>query len=77
MDNYILGIYGWNDIKLEHNFYEVSYLPESDRIRFTVHPAVREEILNRLLKLNHQLHKMEISNPCSTQKEIQLKEIKE
>ena len=69
MDNYILGIYGWNDIKLEHNFYEVSYLPESDRIRFTVHPAVREEILNRLLKLNHQLHKMEISNPYSTQKE--------
>ena len=69
MDNYILGIYGWNDIKLEHNFYEVSCLPESDRIRFTVHPAVREEILNRLLKLNHQLHEMEISNPYSTQKE--------
>ncbi len=43
-----------------HDFYEVDYLPENDRIRFTISPDSRKEILKRLLLLNHQVHKQEL-----------------
>jgi hypothetical protein len=59
MDFAVLQSYGWTDLKLQHGFYELEYLPENDRIRFTVHPTVRKEILKRLLKSNNQLYKME------------------
>ena len=59
LDHAILDSYSWQDIQLKHDFYEVDYLPEKDRIRFTVHPNARKEILKRLLQLNHELHKAE------------------
>ena len=31
-------------------------LPENDRVRYTIHPDARKEILKRLLQLNHQLY---------------------
>ncbi len=60
IDNAVLDAYGWNDIPLEHNFYEVDYLPENDRIRYTIHPEARKEVLKRLLELNHQIHEEEV-----------------
>lgn len=60
MDNAILAAYGWTDLQLKHDFYEVDYLPENDRVRFTIEPSVRKEILKRLLLLNHQYHKEEM-----------------
>lgn len=60
MDETVLNAYGWTDIKLAHDFYEVDYLPENDRIRYTISPAARKEILKRLLKLNHAIHEQEI-----------------
>jgi len=62
MDNTVLEVYGWSDIKLRHDFYEVEYLPENDRIRYTIHPDARREILKRLLELNHEVHEKEIAN---------------
>ena len=56
MDEAVLGAYGWGDISLQHNFYEVDYLPENDRVRYTIHPDARKEILKRLLELNHKIH---------------------
>jgi uncharacterized protein (DUF433 family) len=56
MDNAVLDAYGWNNILLDHNFYEVDYLPEHDRVRFTIHPEARKEMLKRLLELNHKVH---------------------
>lgn len=32
------------------------YLPENDRVRYTIHPDARKEILKRLLQLNHKLY---------------------
>ena len=61
MDNAVLDAYGWNDIALNHDFYEVDYLPENDRVRFTIHPDARKEVLKRLLDLNHKLHAEEVS----------------
>ena len=36
MDNIGLKAYGWEDINLAHDFYEVDFLPENDRIRFAI-----------------------------------------
>jgi type I restriction-modification system DNA methylase subunit len=75
MDNAVLEAYGWQDIihnnypPIEnahkekstrlHDFYEVDYLPENDRVRYTIHPAARKEVLKRLLELNHKIHEEE------------------
>jgi hypothetical protein len=61
MDEAVLEAYGWQDISLHHNFYEVDYLPENDRIRFTTHPDARKEVLKRLLELNHKIHEEEVN----------------
>ncbi|QSB25245.1 DNA methyltransferase [Flavobacterium sp. CLA17] len=57
----IMETYAWEDIQLQHDFYAMEYLPENDRIRFTIHPQARREILRRLLLLNHQLYTEEAS----------------
>jgi len=59
MDNVVLEAYGWQDMALNHDFYEVDYLPENDRIRYTISPEARKEILKRLLELNHKIHEQE------------------
>jgi hypothetical protein len=65
LDNVILESYGWIDLNLSHGFYEQNYLPEHDRIRFTIHPNSRTEVLKRLLILNNSQNEKfqsEISN---------------
>jgi hypothetical protein len=59
LDLMVLEAYGWSDINLCHDFYEVDYLPENDRVRFTIHPDARKEVLKRLLLLNHKRRKAE------------------
>lgn len=59
MDEAVIDAYGWSDLQLRHDFYEVDYLPENDRIRFTIHPDARKEVLKRLLELNHKIHEEE------------------
>lgn len=67
MDEAVLAAYGWHvktrrwgaAIKLRHDFYEVDYLPENDRVRYTIHPEARREVLKRLLLLNHEIHAAE------------------
>ncbi len=60
MDKMVLKAYGWQYIELKHDFYEMDYLPENDRIRFTIHPDARKEVLKRLLELNHKIHEEEV-----------------
>lgn len=60
IDYAVTKAYGWTDIDLEHNFYEVSYLPENDRIRFTISETARLEILKRLSDLNHHRYEEEV-----------------
>lgn len=54
---------------LRHDFYEVDYLPEDNRVRFTIHPDARREVLKRLLGLNHKIHEEEerqkVTNPSA------------
>jgi hypothetical protein len=37
------------------------HLPENDRVRYTIHPDARKEILKRLLELNHKIHAEEVA----------------
>ncbi|MFO7853453.1 MAG: type IIL restriction-modification enzyme MmeI [Bacteroidales bacterium] len=60
VDSTVLHAYQWNNIELHHNYYELDNLPENDRIRFTIHPDARKEILKRLLELNHKIHEEEV-----------------
>ena len=60
LDETVLNAYGWQDIDLTHDFYEVDYLPENDRVRYTISPDARKEVLKRLLKLNHEIHEQEV-----------------
>ncbi len=60
MDETVLKAYGWEDINLVHDFYEVDYLPENDRVRYTISTDTRKEVLKRLLKLNHEIHEQEV-----------------
>lgn len=52
MDTAVRDAYGWQDLALGHGFHEVDYLPENDRIRFTISEAARVVVLERLLKEN-------------------------
>lgn len=61
IDYLVLEAYGWTDIQLNHDFYEVEYLPKNDCERYTIHPDARKEILKRLLKLNHKTYDAELS----------------
>ena len=53
MDHAVRDAYGWHDIDLDHDFQEIETLPENDRLRFTIGPAARRELLKRLLAENH------------------------
>ena len=68
MDEAVLEAYGCSPspsgragVGLLHSFYEVDYLPENDRVRYTIHPDARKEILKRLLELNHKIHAEEVA----------------
>ncbi len=61
MDEAILSAYGWHQpsdyspaIELRHEFYELEYLSENDRVRYTIHPDTRKELLKRLLQINRE-----------------------
>lgn len=54
LDQAVLAAYGWTDLNLGHDFVEVETLPENDRVRYTISPDARKELLKRLLALNHQ-----------------------
>ncbi|MGE3419119.1 MAG: hypothetical protein AB7I42_23930 [Bradyrhizobium sp.] len=60
MDIAVCRSYGWNDLDLGHAFHEVTYLPENDRVRFTISEAARLEVLRRLAELNRRRYQEEV-----------------
>jgi hypothetical protein len=61
IDHSVLNGYGWNDLTLNHQFREVSYLPPSDRIRFSISRESEIEILQRLEDLNKERYEAEVA----------------
>lgn len=55
MDSMVAKSYGWKDLDLDHGFHETK-----QGIRFTISVDARQEVLQRLLKLNLERHKEEL-----------------
>lgn len=68
LDTAVRASYGWQDLDLGHDFHEVETLPEHDRVRYTISPDARREILKRLLALNHQRAAEEAAQVPATKK---------
>ena len=49
LDEAVMDAYGWSDVALDHGFHTYRQME-----RWTVSPAARVEILDRLLEENHQ-----------------------
>jgi hypothetical protein len=49
LDEAVMHAYGWSDIPLDHGFHTYRQME-----RWTVSPAARVEILDRLLEENHR-----------------------
>ena len=62
LDIAVREAYGWNDLDLGHDFHEVETLPENDRVRYTISPTARKEVLKRLLAENHKRAAAEAAN---------------
>lgn len=56
VDQEVAAAYGWDDLELGHDFYETS-----QGIRFTISEEARREVLQRLLKLNHERYEEEVA----------------
>ena len=55
MDNAVAAAYGWSDLNLDHGFHETK-----QGIRYTISEPARREVLQRLLKLNHERYAEEV-----------------
>jgi methylase of polypeptide subunit release factors len=63
LDLAIRNAYGWQDLDLGHDFHEMETLPENDRVRYTISPTARKEVLKRLLALNHARASADTASP--------------
>ena len=64
LDLAVRDAYGWQDLDLEHGFHEVETLTENDRVRYTISPSARQEVLKRLLTENHARAEAEARKPA-------------
>ncbi len=56
MDRAVAAAYGWTDLHLAHGFHETK-----QGLRFTISEAARREVLDRLLRLNHERYAEEVA----------------
>ncbi|QSB16686.1 SAM-dependent DNA methyltransferase [Natronosporangium hydrolyticum] len=56
IDQAVMRAYGWDDLELDHGHHETR-----QGVRYTVGPVVRQEILDRLLELNHERYAAEVA----------------
>jgi hypothetical protein len=63
MDRAVASAYGWTDLDLGHDYHETR-----QGVRFTIGELARREVLQRLLKLNHERHEEEEKSKTDTKK---------
>lgn len=56
LDHAVREAYGWSDLELDHHHWET---PQG--VRFTVGPEAKDELLDRLLELNHERYAAEVA----------------
>ncbi|AUS81094.1 SAM-dependent methyltransferase [Actinoalloteichus sp. AHMU CJ021] len=64
LDRAVLAAYGWDDVPLEHGFHTYRQMT-----RWTVSPAARVEILDRLLEENHRRAAVQHDLPATEDEE--------
>jgi hypothetical protein len=55
LDYAVRDAYGWSDLDLGHGFHDTKF-----GVRFTLAPGLRQEVLDRLLELNHERYSEEV-----------------
>ena len=55
LDRAVADAYGWADLELDHDFRETPL-----GLRYTISEAVKVEVLDRLLELNHERYADEV-----------------
>lgn len=68
MDQAVAAAYGWSDLALDHDFYETK-----QGLRFTISESARREVLQRLLKLNHERFAEEVKQGLHDKKKSKAK----
>jgi hypothetical protein len=63
LDHAVRDAYGWSDLDLAHRHWETPH-----GVRFTVGPEAKDELLDRLLELNHQRYSAEVAAGLHTKK---------
>lgn len=63
MDQAVAVAYGWSDLDLDHGFQQTK-----QGIRFTISEPARREVLQRLLKLNHERYAEEVKQGLHNKK---------
>lgn len=63
IDEAVCEAYGWSDLDLRHAHYKTR-----QGVRWTVHPEVQTELLDRLLALNHERYAAEVAAGLHDQK---------
>jgi hypothetical protein len=59
LDAAVHQAYGWDDLPLDHGFFDLPNLPPNDCQRFTLPTRTRAEVLGRLSSLNATVHDAE------------------
>lgn len=68
IDQAVAAAYGWDDLDLGHGFHETK-----QGIRFTISEPARREVLQRLLKLNHERYAEEVKQGLHDKKKNKAK----
>jgi len=61
LDVAVCKAYGWSDLDLLHDYYTQDDLSEDDRIRFSISPEAKDQIISRLSVLNRKKHDEELA----------------
>lgn len=68
LDHAVRDAYGWSDLPLDHHHWET---PQG--LRFTVSPEAKDELLDRLLELNHERYAAEVAAGLHDKKKGKIK----
>ena len=68
MDQAVAAAYDWTDLDLGHGFHETK-----QGVRFTISEAARRDVLQRLLKLNHERYAEEVKQGLHTKMSSSMK----
>jgi hypothetical protein len=70
MDCAVAAAYDWTDLDFDHGFHETK-----QGLRFTISETARQEVLARLLKLNHERHAEEVTQGLHDKKKSKISRV--